>query len=397
MARRPTLDFLKTESGAGVILAFAALVAVVVANSRWAPDYFALVNAPVPIRLGSFAEVRTVAAWVKDGLMAIFFLVVGMEIKFEVLRGELSSPRRLALPLIAALGGMAVPAALYLWVNAGPGGAPGGWPIATPTDIAFALSGLAIFAPKLPPPLRVFLLTLAIADDLGAVALIAVLFAGKIHPAALMGAGAALAALVLVSRWRRAPYLFYAVGFALVWAFTLKSGVNTSLAGIACALTVPVTTRRADRDSPLKDFMDALHPYVAYAILPLFAFACAGFSARGMTMAQVTSPMPLGIMVGLMIGKPLGVFGFAFLAAATRVGRRPTGVQWSELLGASMLCGAGFTMSLFMGALAFGADDSAAQSNVRVAVLAASVLSIVAGGAVLAWAQSRRSQRGEGG
>ena len=397
MSRRPTLDFLKTESGAGLILAFTALAAVVAANSPAAADYFAFINTPIPIQLGAFAETRSITSWVKDGLMAVFFLVVGMEIKFEVLRGELSSPRRLALPLIAALGGMIIPAALYLALNLGPGGAPTGWPVATPTDIAFALAGLAIFAPKLPGPLRVFLLTLAIADDLGAVALIALLFSGKIHPSALIGAGGALTGVIALSRWKQAPWLLYAVGFVAVWAFTLKSGINTSLAGIACAFTVPIAARRADRGSALKAFMDALHPYVAYLILPLFAFTCAGFSLSAVTLAQVVSPMPLGILLGLVIGKPLGVFGFSLAAAVARLGRRPTGVAWIELLGVAMLCGAGFTMSLFMGALAFSADDPVAQSQVRLAVLAASLVSVWAGGSVLARAQAKRLDRGDAG
>ena len=395
MARRPTLDFLKTESGAGLILALAALAAVVAANSPATADYFSFINKTISVQLGAFAETRSVASWVKDGLMAIFFLVVGMEIKFEVLRGELSSPRRLALPLIAALGGMVVPAALYLALNLGPGGAPQGWPVATPTDIAFALAGLAIFAPKLPGPLRVFLLTLAIADDLGAVGLIALLFSSKIYLSALIGAGGALAGVIALSRWKQAPYLLYAVGFLVVWGFTLESGVNTSLAGIACAFTVPISARRADRGSVLKAFMDALHPYVAYLILPLFAFTSAGFSLSAVTLAQVISPMPLGVVLGLVIGKPLGVFGFSLAAAIARLGRRPTGVAWIELLGAAMLCGAGFTMSLFMGALAFSAGDPVAQSQVRLAVLAASLVSVLAGGSVLARAQAARLDRGD--
>lgn len=395
MAKRPTLDFLKTEAGAGLILAFAAATAMVAANSSHSAAYFAFINAKIPLQLGAFAEVRSFAGWVKDGLMAVFFLVVGLEIKFEVLRGELSSPRRLALPLIAALGGMVVPALVYLAINLRPGGAPGGWPIATPTDIAFALAGLAIFAPKLPGSLRVFLLTLAIADDLGAVALIGVVFSSKINLTALTGAGLALAALVALSRWRRAPYLLYAVGFLVVWGFSLKTGINTSLAGITCAMTVPIAARRADRESALKAFMDALHPYVAYLILPLFAFTCAGFSLSALRSMSALSALPWGIFAGLLIGKPLGVFGFSLVAAVTRVGRRPTGVTWIEMAGAAMLCGAGFTMSLFIGALAFDPNDQAAQGQVRVAVLAASLAAVFAGGALLAWVQRKRTDAGE--
>ena len=242
--------------------------------------------------------------------MAIFFLVVGMEIKFEFLRGELSSPRRLALPIFAALGGMIVPAAIYLACNLGAGGAPAGWPTATATDIAFALAALAIAAPRMPGGLRVFLLTLAIADDLGAVALIAVLFTVKLHILAAAGAGLILAALALLSRWKKAPFLFYAAGFLVVWGFTLESGISTSLAGVACAFAVPIGARRAGQESVLKFFMDSLHPYVAFAILPLFAFAAAGASLGGLGAAGF-APMPIGVALGLLIGKPLGVFGFS--------------------------------------------------------------------------------------
>jgi len=400
MARRLTLDFLKTESGAGLLLVVAATAAVVMANSPWAHRYFAFIATPFSVRLGDFAETRSILAWVKDALMAIFFLVVGMEIKFEVLRGELSSPRRLALPVLAAAGGMIAPAAVYLALNLGAGdlniiGARQGWPIPTATDIAFALAVLAVAAPRMPGALRIFLLTLAIADDLGGVALIGLLFTSKLHIASLAGAGLTLAALALLSRWKRAPFLFYAAGFVAVWGLTLESGVNTSLAGVACALTVPIGARRAGQESVLQYFMDSLHPYVAYAILPLFAFAAAGFSLRGLHAHDILAPMPLGIALALLIGKPLGVFGFSFLAVASRIGRRPTGTTWLELLGVAMLCGVGFTMSLYIGALAFGDAGPLAQTQVRLAVVAGSLASALAGAALLAWAQARRSRRGE--
>jgi Na+:H+ antiporter, NhaA family len=395
MARRLTLDFLKTESGAGAILAVAALAAVIMANSRWAGAYFTFVDWPIAVRVGDFAQTRPVFGWVKDGLMAIFFLVVGMEIKFEVLRGELSSPRRLALPVLAALGGMIVPALVYLALNLGPGGAPHGWPIATATDIAFALAALAVAAPRMPASVRVFLLTLAIADDLGAVGLIAILYTAKLHTLALTGAGVALAALAVISRWKRTPFFFYGAGFLLVWAFTLQSGVNTSIAGIACALTVPIGARRPGQESVLKYFMDSLHPYVAFAILPLFAFTAAGFSFWGLSGPALVSPMPLGIALALLIGKTVGVFSFSVLGAATRIGRRPSGATWAELLGVAVLCGVGFTMSLFIGALAFPAGDALAQSQVRLGVIAGSVASVLVGGALMAWLQARRTARGD--
>jgi len=394
MARRLTVDFLKTESGAGAILAVAAVAAVAAANSRWAGAYFTFIDWPIAVRVGDFAQTRTVLSWVKDGLMAVFFLVVGMEIKFEVLRGELSSPRRLALPIVAALGGMIVPAVVYLALNAGAGGAPGGWPITTATDIAFALAALAVAAPRMPSSLRVFLLTLAIADDMGAVGLIAILYTAKLHTLALAGAGLTLAILAVISRWKRTPFFFYGAGFVLVWAFTLQSGVNTSVAAVACAMTVPIGARRPGQESVLKYFMDSLHPYVAFAILPLFAFTAAGFSFGSLGAHDLISPMPLGIALALLVGKTVGVFGFSVLGVAARIGRRPSGATWPELLGIALLCGVGFTMSLYIGALAFASGDPLAGSQVRLGVIAGSLASVAIGGALMAWLQRRRSARG---
>jgi NhaA family Na+:H+ antiporter len=390
MARPPTLAFLKTESGAGAVLAFAALAALVLANSPWAGAYFSLIEAPLTLKAGIFDQTRTVLSWTRDGLMTMFFLVVGLEIKFEVLRGEFSSPRRLALPFLAAIGGMAGPAAIYLALNAGPGGAPRGWPIPTATDVAFSLAAFAAVGRRLPQSLRLFLLTLAVADDLGAIILIGVVFSTPIHPTALAGAVLTLGALIALSRWRTAPRLLYAAGFILTWAFALQSGVNTSAAGLACALTVPIAARRADQESILKTFMDGLHPYVAYGVLPLFAFVSAGVSWNALGWRGLFGPVPLGVILGLAIGKPLGILALCALAAATRLARRPMGASWFELAGVAMLCGAGFTMSFFMGALAFPPDDLAARGQLRAAVIVGSLISVLAGGAVLWRAQAGR-------
>jgi NhaA family Na+:H+ antiporter len=327
--------------------------------------------------------------------MAVFFLVVGMEIKFEVLRGELSSPRRLALPVLAALGGMVAPALLYLACNLGPGGAAGAWPVTTGTDIAFALAALAIAAPRLPPGLRVFLLTVALADDLGAVGLIAVLFSGKLDLGSLAEAGAVLTLLGLMSTWKRAPFLFYAAGFLIVWGCTLEGGVDTSLAGVACALTVPIGARRPGQQSVLTFFMDSLQPYVAYLILPLFAFTAAGFSLRGVGLRGMLAPLPAGVMLGLLVGKPLGVFGASVLAATFKAARRPAGTTWLELFGVAVLAGAGFTMSLYIGDCAFAAGAGGEQDRMRLAVFVASVLAAAAGVGVLALAQAARAERGD--
>ncbi len=392
MSRRPTLEFLKTEAASGLILVVAAAAAIIAANSPLADRYAAFVAHPLTIQIGAFHETKPVLKWVKEGLMAIFFFVVGLEIKYEILRGELSNPRRLALPVLGALGGMIAPALVYLAFNMGPGGAPHGWATPTATDIAFALAALAVAGPKLPPSLRVFLLTLAIADDLGAVALIGILFTSQINIWALGAAVSALALMALMGRWKNAPYLFYAVLFAIVWGFTLESGINTSLAGVAAAMTVPIGARRHGQAGVLADFMRSLHPYVAYLILPLFAFVAAGFSFKGLSIGQLFGPIPLGVALGLFIGKQIGVFGLSALAIGLKLARKPTGARWAELYGVSLLCGVGFTMSLFIGGLAFPPGDTAAQAGVRLGVVAGSLLSTLVGMAVLAACQRARDE-----
>jgi NhaA family Na+:H+ antiporter len=388
MARRITLDFLKTESASGVILALAAAAAIIMANSPWAHLYFGFIEAPFTIQVGAFHETHSTLDWVKEGLMAVFFFVVGLEIKYEVLRGELANPRRLVLPIVAALGGMIIPALVYLAFNAGPGGALQGWPTPMATDIAFAIAALAIAGPRLPPTLRVFLLTLAIVDDLGAVAVIGLVFTHGVQWIALGGAVVTLALMALLGRWRGVPYLFYALGLVLVWAFTLKSGISTSVAGVAAAMTVPIDPRKPHRPGVLEDFMQSLHPYVAYIILPLFAFCAAGFSLRGMELRGLLSPVALGVALGLFIGKQVGVFGATSAVIGLKLARRPTGASWVELYGISLLCGVGFTMSLFIGALAF--PDAIRAAEIRMGVLMGSLLSSAAGMAVLSWAQGRR-------
>ena len=390
MAKRITLDFLRTESASGMILASAALIAILLANSPWAGAYFGFIDAKFTIQIGSFIETHSVLDWIKEGLMAIFFFVVGLEIKHEVIKGELANPRRLALPVLAAVGGMLIPAGVYLMFNLGAGGAPTGWPVPVATDIAFALAALAISGPRLSPTLRIFLLTLAIVDDIGAVALIGVLFTSTVHWAAVGGALASLALMALLGRWRQAPYLFYLVGFLAVWAFTLKSGISPSIAGVAAAMTIPLGARKAGRPGVLEDFMHGLHPYVAFVILPLFAFSAAGFSVSSLGLRDLFGPIALGVALGLFIGKQIGVFGATALVIGLKLARRPTGAKWVELYGVSLLTGIGFTMSLFIGQLAFPDGDPAHQAQVRIGVVAGSILSTIVGMAVLAWAQSRR-------
>ena len=396
LALRPTLDFLKTEAAGGVVLVGAAVVALILANSPWAHDYFSLIGAPFTIQLGGFSETLSIQDWTKHGLMALFFFVVGLEIKQEVLKGELSSPRKLVLPIIAALGGMVVPALVFVAMNLGPGGAPQGWPVATATDIAFALAVLALAGRGLPESLRLFLLALAIADDLGAVGLIAVLFTSHIHLAALLGAGLTLAGLILLSEWKDAPLLLRAIGFLVLGAFTLKSGINTSLAGVAAALTVPIGPRRPGQEPVLRNFMQSLHPYVAYGVLPLFAFTAAGVSLADFSLSQLLDPAPLGIALGLFLGKQVGVMAAVWIAIRTGLARRPTGASWLELYGVALLCGVGFTLSLFMGSLAFASNGPLLQHQAILGVVVGSFASTLAGATVLAVAARRRRQaRGE--
>jgi len=391
VARKLTLDFLKTEAGSGMVLGLAALAALIVANSPLSGAYFSWLKSEHVLQVGPLILEMSISEWIKEGLMAVFFLVVGLEIKYEILRGELSDPRKLATPVLAAAGGMIAPALVYLAISGLLGGPHGGWPIPLATDIAFALAVFAVAARNLPSSLRVFLLTLAIVDDLGAIALIAVMFSGGIEFPPLSGVGIMLALGFLVARKWKIPAPFWVLGFAAVWYLTVRAGLSTSLTAVAFAAIVPIVDRRSDGQSPLREAMHDLHPYVAFLVLPLFAFAKAGVSFAGLSLDQMLAPLVLGVAFGLFLGKQIGVLGAAWLASALKIGRKPTGATWLELYGVSLLCGVGFTMSLFIGALAFpGAIDSPEQVEVKLGVLLGSLLSAAGGGVVLAVASRRR-------
>jgi NhaA family Na+:H+ antiporter len=392
MARRITLDFLRTERGSGAILAAAAGVAILLANSPWADDYFGFIARPFTVQLGDWRETLSVLDWARQGLMAVFFFVLGLEIKYEVVRGELANPRRLALPVLAALGGVVGPALAYLALNTGPGASPQGWPAPIATDMAFALAALAAAGPRLPATLRTFVLTLAIADNLAAVALMGLTHTGRLHPAWGAATLAALALMAAVGLLRQAPYLVYALGLVVVWVLALHSGVSPAIALALAAVTIPLGPRKPGRPGVLEDFVDGLHPYVAYLILPFFAFAAAGFAFRGIGLSDLFGPVALGVAAGLALGKPLGVFGAASAVIALKLARRPTGMKWIELAGVSCLCGAGFTMSLFIGQLAFPQPGGPEQAQVRLGVIAGSLVAVLAGMALLAWAQARRPE-----
>ena len=391
VARKLTLEFLRTEAGSGAVLGLAALAALVVANSPLSAAYFGWLKSEHVLQVGPLFLELSISDWIKEGLMAVFFLVVGLEIKFEILRGELSDPRKLATPVLAALGGMVAPALVYLAVSGLFAGPHQGWPIPLATDIAFALAVFAVAARNLPSSLRIFLLTLAIVDDLGAIALIAVLFSEGVSwaPVALIGGLLILGAIG--ARWRKVPAPFWVLAFGLVWYLTVLSGLSTSLTAVAFAAIVPVEDRHGDGQSPLKEAMHDLHPWVAFLVLPLFAFAKAGVSFAALSLEQAFAPLVIGIALGLFVGKQIGVFAAAVLASVLRIGRRPTDSTWLELYGVSLLCGVGFTMSLFIGVLAFpGAVDSPVQIEVKLGVLGGSLLSALAGAVVLGVAGHRR-------
>ena len=394
MARKLTLDFLKTEAGSGTVLGLAAVAALLVANSPLSAAYFSWLKSEHVLQVGPLILEMSISEWIKEGLMAVFFLVVGLEIKYEILRGELSDPKKLATPVLAAAGGMIAPALVYMAISGAGGGPQGGWPIPLATDIAFALAVFAMVARNLPSSLRVFLLTLAIVDDLGAIALIGVLFSSGLDVRLIGLIAVMLVAGFLVARWRKVPSPFWVLGFGAVWYLTVLSGLSTSLTAVAFAAIVPVVDRRCDGQSPLREAMHDLHPYVAYLVLPLFAFAKAGVSFAGLSLDQALAPLVLGVAFGLFVGKQIGVLGAAWLAAALKIGAKPTGATWLEVYGVSLLCGVGFTMSLFIGALAFpGAVDSPEQIEVKLGVLGGSLMSGVAGAVVLAAAARRRKKK----
>ena len=377
-------EFLKVESAGGIVLVLAGVAAMIAANTALAPWYQALLEVPIKIQVGGFKIDKSLLIWINDLLMAVFFLLVGLEIKREVVMGELSDGAKVALPAIAALGGMVVPAGIYAWINWGDPVGIRGWAIPSATDIAFALGVLSLFGPRVPIGLKVFLMTLAVLDDLGAIVIIALFYTSSLSMPALVGAGAALAALLVLNRlgvMRIAPYIL--VGTVL-WVCVLKSGVHATLAGVITALCIPARDPHHPEHPPLKVLEHALHPWVAFGIVPIFAFANAGVNLDGLSLRDLLQPIPLGIALGLVVGKQLGVFTFSWLAVKLGIARLPSGVDFRHVYGAAILCGIGFTMSLFIGMLAF--ENNATGEVIvidRLGILAGTLISAVVGYAVL--------------
>jgi len=374
-------DFMRMESAGGVLLLMSAVLAMLVANSPLAGLYDTLLETPVAVRVGGLAIDKPLLLWVNDGLMAVFFFLIGLEIKREIMEGELSSWGQVILPGVGALGGMIVPAAIYVWLNWGNTTALDGWAIPVATDIAFALALLSVFGSRVPTALKVFLLTLAIFDDLAAIVIIAFFYSGDLSLSALLTGGASLVLAVVMNRMgvtRTSSYILLGI---VLWIAVLKSGVHATLAGVLMAFCIPMRDDRGE--SPLRNLEHDLHGPVAFAILPIFAFANAGLSLAGMSMSDLTHPVAMGVIAGLLIGKPAGILVFVWLAVIVRLTRLPDNVTWRQLLGVAFACGIGFTMSLFIAGLAFEHGSGDYFAGDRLGILAGSILSALAAFVVL--------------
>ncbi|WP_047302194.1 Na+/H+ antiporter NhaA [Pseudomonas fluorescens] len=381
--------FFAMEAASGLLLIAAAILALIINNSPLSWLYNGLLETPVVVQIGALKIAKPLLLWINDGLMALFFLLIGLEVKREVLEGQLSKPSQIVLPGMAAIGGMLVPALIYWFLNRDNPAALNGWAIPTATDIAFALGVLALLGKRVPTSLKLFLMTLAIIDDLGAIVIIAIFYSGALSTLSLLLAAACIAALVAMNRMgvvKLGPYMIIGL---ILWVCVLKSGVHATLAGVTLAFCIPLRTRNAE-PSPSQALEHALHPWVAFGILPLFAFANAGLSLSGVTLESFTHHVPMGIAIGLLLGKTIGVFGLSWLAVKAGLTALPAGANWGQILGVAILCGIGFTMSLFVGSLAFEPGSSDYAGMDRMGILTGSLLAALIGYVVTA-AASRKN------
>lgn len=377
-------DFLRLEAAGGLVLIAAAALALIVANSPLANYYTTFLDLPVEIRVGSFGIAKPLLLWINDGLMAIFFLLVGMELKREVIEGHLSSLRQASFPAFAALGGMIVPAAIYMAFNSHDASAMKGWAIPTATDIAFALGVLALLGSRVPSALKAFLLSVAIFDDLGAIIVIALFYTADLSLVSLIVAVVLIVGLACLNRFGvTRPAAYFLLGIPL-WIALLKSGVHATLAGVVLAMFIPLRSSSkpnsdADNDSPLRQLEETLHPWVAFGVLPIFAFANAGVAISGFALSDSVHGVPLGIVGGLFLGKQIGILLLCWLAVKIGIAALPEGLGWRQIHGAAVLCGIGFTMSLFIASLAFEQGGGAYAGLDRLGILVASIASGVLG------------------
>ena len=392
-------EFIKKESSSGILLIFATLMALTLKNSMFSEYYSAFLATPVEVRFADLHIAKPLLLWINDGLMAIFFMLIGLEVKREFIEGQLSTPAQVALPGIAAIGGMVVPALIYVFINIDDPTAMRGWAIPTATDIAFALGILSMLGKRVPLSLKVFLMALAIIDDLGAIIIIALFYTVELSTLSIVISGLALATLMIMNFFgvnKRAAYIIVGV---VLWVSVLKSGVHATLAGVALAFTIPLKCKDGEATdtedtecSMSKQLEHDLHYWVAFFILPMFAFVNAGVDLRDVSFDAMFTGVPLGIMAGLFIGKQLGVFGFSWMAIKLGLAKLPENGTWLQLYGVSVLTGIGFTMSLFVDSLAF-TDGNLYQQADKLAVLMASFTAGIVGYLILISAKPKRRKR----
>ena len=373
-------EFIKKESSSGILLIFVTIFALILKNTDLSSFYDAFLHTPVEIKFGALQIAKPLILWINDGLMAIFFFLIGLEVKREVLEGHLSTLKQVALPAFAAVGGMLVPALVYVYFNIGDDVAMRGWAIPTATDIAFALGILAMLGKRVPLSLKIFLMALAIIDDLGAIVIIALFYTDDLSTVSIVIAGVCLLILIVMNKLNVIkPAAFIIIG-VILWISVLKSGVHATSAGVALAFTIPMFSKKENGEnfSMLKDMEHSLHYWVAFFILPLFAFVNAGIDLRGISFVEVLNPVPLGIMLGLLLGKQVGVFFFSYVAIKLKWASLPDGSNFKQLYAVSVLTGIGFTMSLFVNSLAFPDDTMFAYTD-KLAVLIGSFASGILG------------------
>lgn len=390
-------EFLRLESAAGIVLMFAALAAMLVANSPLAGFYDLLISTPVEVRVGNLEIAKPLLLWINDGLMVFFFFMVGLELKRELVEGELSSLDKLSLPLAGALGGIVVPGLIYAWFNAGDSVAMQGWAIPTATDIAFALGILSLLGSRIPLSVKVFLTSLAIFDDIAAIVIIALFYTANISLYSLLIVLLCLPVLLWLNRRPGTTSFPFVVVGVVMWVAMLKSGVHATLTGVILALFIPIQRDAQGGPCMLKTLEHALHHKVAFFVLPIFAFANAGITLLGITAEQVLHSVPMGIASGLVVGKLIGIFVFASIAVVFGLSRLPKDMNYKALLGTSALCGVGFTMSLFIGSLAFEETGVNLLFDERLGIIIGSLLSGVLGYLILRGSYPVRESEKRGG
>ena len=372
-------EFLKLESAAGILLILTSVAALVLANSPLSAFYYQFLDIPVHVRIGASEIAKPSLLWINDGLMAIFFFLIGLELKREFIEGELSELHKVSLPALGAVGGMFIPAAVYLYINRGDPLATSGWAIPAATDIAFALGILALLGKRVPSQLKIFLVSLAIFDDVGAIVIIALFYTSGLSLTALFSALVCVVLLAFLNRRGVMRISFYVMIGVVMWAALLKSGVHATLAGVLLAVFIPIGKDPETGESPLHRLEHDLHGSVSFIILPLFAFVNAGVSLQGMTVSQLLGPVPVGIALGLVVGKQIGIFGICWIGVKLGIARLPESVTWKQLYGIAILCGIGFTMSMFIGSLAFENANSPYLYQDKLGILAGSFISALLG------------------